>query len=148
PAVLSTTATPGSPPGVYPITVGGARSRNYVITFVAGTLTVIAPSPVTMTNVQVVFNRKHRVTQIIIDFSGPVNAGLANSLATYSLTIAGRRGSFTARNARTIALASAVSSDSTDSVTLVPGKPFGLTKAVQLRVHGLLPGGDAVAILS
>jgi len=88
------------------------------------------------------------VTRIIVDFSGPVNADLADSLATYSLTIAGKHGSFTAKNARTIALASALYSDSTDSVTLAPKKPFGLTKPVQLRVHGLLPGGDAVAILS
>jgi uncharacterized repeat protein (TIGR03803 family) len=148
PAVLTTTATAGSPVGVYPITVGGAASPNYAITFVEGTLTVIAPPLVTLTNVQEVFNKKHHVTQIIVDFSGPVNAGLADSLATYSLTVAGKHGSFTARNARTIALASAVYSDSTTSVTLVPEKPFGLTKPVQLRVHGLLPGGDAVVILS
>jgi hypothetical protein len=164
--VLTTTATPGSPPGVYPITVGGAAAPNYAITFVAGTLTVIAPL-VTMSNVQEVFNKKHQVTQIIIDFSGPVNAGQADALATYHLTTAGKHGSFTAKNARTIALASALYSDSTDSVRLVPKKPFGLTKPVQLRVNGeppsgltdkfgrLIdgnhdgqPGGDAVAVLS
>jgi uncharacterized repeat protein (TIGR03803 family) len=148
PAVLSTTATAGSPPGVYTITVSGAASPNYAITFVDGTLTVVASSPVTMTDVQLAFNRKHQVTQIVVDFSGPVDAGLADSLATYSLTVAGRHGSFTARNARKIPLASAVYSDSTHSVTLVPVKPFGLARPVQLRVHGLLPGGDAVAILS
>ena len=87
------------------------------------------------------------MTELIVDFSGPVNAGLADSLATYSLTIAGRRGSFTARNARRIPLVSAVYSVSTDSVTLVPAGVFLLFKPVQLRVHGLLPGGDAVAIL-
>ena len=88
------------------------------------------------------------MTELVVDFSGPVNAGLAESLATYSLTIAGRRGSFTARNARKIPLVSAVYSVSTDSVTLVPAGVFLLIKSVQLRVHGLLPGGDAVAILS
>jgi hypothetical protein len=87
------------------------------------------------------------VAQIILDFIGPVNAGLAGSLAPYSLTVAGRHGSFTARNARTIALASAVYSASTESVTLVPKKPFGLNKPVQLRIHGLLPD-DFVAVLS
>jgi uncharacterized repeat protein (TIGR03803 family) len=141
PAVLSTTATADSPAGVYPITVGGAASPNYAITFVAGTLTVVASTPVTMTDVQLAFNRRHQVTQLIVDFSGPVDAGLANSVATYSLTVVGRHG-------RTIAIASAVYSPSTDSVTLVPQRPFGLNKPVELRVHGLLPGGDAVAILS
>jgi RHS repeat-associated protein len=167
PAVLTTPATIDSPAGVYPITVGGATSANYAITFVAGTLTVIAPAPVTMTDVQEVFNKKHRVTQIIVDFSGPVDAGLAESLATYRLTIAGKHRSFTAKNARTVALKSAVYSDITDSVTLVPRKPFRLTKPVQLRVAGGPPtgladklgqlidgnhdgqaGGDAVAVLS
>lgn len=40
PATLSTTAVLASPPGVYPITVTGATSGNYNITFVNGTLTV------------------------------------------------------------------------------------------------------------
>jgi hypothetical protein len=77
-----------------------------------------------------------------------VNAGEADTLATYRLTTAGKRGSFTARNARSIPVKSAVYNDVTDSVALVPRKPFGLTKPVQLRIHGLLPGGDAVAVLS
>ena len=42
---LSTTATASSPPGVYPITVSGATSSNYDITYVAGTLTIEAPAP-------------------------------------------------------------------------------------------------------
>ncbi len=39
-AVISTTAVLTSPPGTYPITVAGATSDNYNITFVSGTLTV------------------------------------------------------------------------------------------------------------
>jgi uncharacterized repeat protein (TIGR03803 family) len=136
--VLSTTATAGSLPGVYPITVGGAASPNYAIKFVAGTLTVVASTPVTVTDVQLAFNRRHQVTQLIVDFSGPVGA-LAGSL-TYRLTVNGK-------HARTIALESPKYSPSTDSVTLVPQRPFGLNRQVELRVHGL-PGGDAVAILS
>jgi hypothetical protein len=146
PAVLSTTATAASPVGVYPITVSGAASSNYNITFVAGTLNVLAPV-VELIDVRLIFNRRHQVTQIILDFIGPLNVGLSETLAPYTLTVAGRHGSFTARNARTIALASAVYSGSIDSVTLVPKKPFGLNKPVQLRIHGLLPE-DAVAILS
>jgi hypothetical protein len=40
PAVLATTAVQASPPGTYPITVTGATSNNYAITFVNGTLTI------------------------------------------------------------------------------------------------------------
>ena len=40
PATLSTTATITSPAAIYPITVQGAASPNYEITFVPGTLTV------------------------------------------------------------------------------------------------------------
>jgi hypothetical protein len=42
PATLSTTASPGSAVGIYPITVGGASSANYAIVFINGTLNVTA----------------------------------------------------------------------------------------------------------
>ncbi len=42
PAILTTTATSSSPAGTYPITVSGATSPDYHITFVPGTLTVSA----------------------------------------------------------------------------------------------------------
>jgi len=41
PAVLSTTATGASLPGTYPITVAGARSPDYSITYKSGTYTVL-----------------------------------------------------------------------------------------------------------
>ncbi len=40
PAVLSTTAEATSPPGAYPITVSGATSDNYTITFTDGVLSI------------------------------------------------------------------------------------------------------------
>ena len=40
PPVVSTTATRTSPPGTYPITVGGAFSENYTISYVQGVLTI------------------------------------------------------------------------------------------------------------
>lgn len=49
PAVVTTTATTGSTPGTYPITVNGATSNNYNITFVNGTLTVIPKQTQTIT---------------------------------------------------------------------------------------------------
>jgi hypothetical protein len=45
-ASLTTPATIASPPGAYPITVAGATSGNYTITFFNGTLTVNSAPPV------------------------------------------------------------------------------------------------------
>jgi hypothetical protein len=40
PVILTTTATIGSPPGMYPITASGAADTNYTITFTHATLTI------------------------------------------------------------------------------------------------------------
>src|SRR5262249_39225263 len=140
---------------------------NYAITDVNGTLTVVLPPLVTMTQVQRVLNKKHQVTRIVVGFSGAVNAGEADSLNSYRLATAGKKGSFTARNAKVIKLKSAVYNPATNAVALTPRKPFSLTKPVQLQVigvppsglqdglgrlidgdHNSQPGGNAVAVLS
>ncbi len=46
PAVATTTATVGSPPGQYPIAVGGANGANYAITHFNGVLNVVSDIPV------------------------------------------------------------------------------------------------------
>ncbi|MFI5454955.1 MAG: RHS repeat-associated core domain-containing protein [Isosphaerales bacterium] len=133
---------------------------------VAQTTTTI-PALVTMTTVRPVTNKKHLVTQISIGFSGAVNAGEADSPATYRLATAGKKGSFTAKNAQVIKLKSALYNAATNMVTLTPKKAFSLTKPVQLLVEGVppsglqdsfdrfidgdhngQPGGNAVAVLS
>jgi hypothetical protein len=89
-----------------------------------------------VTDVQIVENRKHMVTEIIVDYSGAVNASEADSVATYRLATAGKKGSFTAKNAMVLKLKSAKYNSTTDAVTLTPKKAFTLTKAVQLVVKG------------
>ena len=88
-------------------------------------------------------------------------------MATYRLTTAGKKGSFTAKNAKVIRLKSAAYNSANDTVTLIPSKPFAVTKPVQLQIsgqppeglqdgsgrlidgdHNGTPGGDTVAILS
>ncbi|MDB5196919.1 MAG: type sorting protein [Flaviaesturariibacter sp.] len=49
PVVITTTATTASLPGTYPITPSGATAANYNITFINGTLTVIAKTVQTIT---------------------------------------------------------------------------------------------------
>jgi hypothetical protein len=94
-----------------------------------------------MTEVSIVQNKKHLVTQIIIVFSGGVNVSEADSLATYRLVMPGKKGSFIAKNAKVIALRSAVFDAARDAVTLTPRKPFSLSKPVQLVVNGQSPSG-------
>jgi hypothetical protein len=141
PAVLSTTTTAASPAGAYPITVGGAASPNYRITLVPGMLTVTAPPPVTISTVRELFNKKHQVTQILVTFSGPVDAAEAQEVGLHRLTAAGKKGSFTAMNAKVIRLKSAAFNSATDTVTLTLIKPFALSNSVQLKVNGSPPSG-------
>jgi RHS repeat-associated protein len=125
------------------------------------------PSLVTMADVQLVLNKKHQVTQILVMFSGAVDAGEADSLGSYRLATAGKKGSFDAKNAQVLRLKSAVYDAAHHTVLLTLKKPFALKKAVQLRVDGVSPaglkdpsgrlidgdrdgrpGGNAIAILS
>jgi sugar lactone lactonase YvrE len=69
--VLSTTATLGSPQGRYPITVGGASSPNYTITYVDGTLTVASPYEVAFYTSGATFSRKRKSVAILVQLSRP-----------------------------------------------------------------------------
>jgi hypothetical protein len=53
-SIYSTTGTPTSPAGTYPISIAGLNSNNYVIAFVNGTLTVTALGTGATTSVPVV----------------------------------------------------------------------------------------------
>jgi trimeric autotransporter adhesin len=77
PAVITTTATTGSAPGTYPITVNGATSNNYTITFEAGVLTVQPKQNQTIT-----FNAPATKTYGNADFS----AGASSSNNTIPIT--------------------------------------------------------------
>jgi plastocyanin len=101
----------------------------------------VNPPLVRLEAVQLVTNRRHQVTQILLSFTGALNVSRADSLASYRLATAGRRGSFDARNARIIRLRSAVINPATNVVALTPRKTFALSKTVQLRVSGLPPDG-------
>jgi hypothetical protein len=94
------------------------------------------PALVSVTDVELETNKKHMVTQIIVDFSGAVNVAEADSVGTYRLATAGKKGSFTAKNAAVLKLKSAVDNGALDQVTLTPKRAFALTKPVQLAVEG------------
>jgi hypothetical protein len=85
--------------------------------------------------------KKHKVTEVLVGFSGGVNAAEAQATGEYSLIMAGKRGSFTAKNARHIKLKAAAYDAATNTVVLIPRKPFALTNKVQLVVDGAPPSG-------
>ena len=133
--------------------VGTAESVDVTVTTVAGTsatsladrftyepATTFVPPLVTVTSVGAI-TRKHLLTQITIGFSGAVNAGEADSPATYRVTIAGKKGSFTARGAQVLKLKSAVYSPATSTVTLTLKKPSSLAPPIQVLVNGEPPAG-------
>jgi hypothetical protein len=136
---LSTTIGAAATAGTHPIIVSGGTAANYAITDVDGTLTVTPLPLVTMTGVVPVLKKKNMVSQVLIRFSGAINASEAQAIGTYSLTIAGKKNSFTAKNAKPIAIRSAAYNPASFLVTLTPRKPFALTQMVQLRVSGHLP---------
>jgi hypothetical protein len=97
--------------------------------------------PVTVTAIRDVTNKKHQVTEVIVTFSGPVNAAEADNPAIYRLTLPGKKGSYTAMNAKAIKLRSAIYDAADDTVTLIPRKSFALSKPVQLVIDGQPPSG-------
>jgi RHS repeat-associated protein len=116
-----------------------------------GAITVVAPTPtptpsplpalVTVINVQLVLDKKHRVTQILVDFSGALDPAEADNLGAYRLATAGKGGSFVAKNAKVIRLKSAEYDGAHLVVRLTPRRPFAIKKPVQLRLSGLPPSG-------
>jgi len=127
---------------------------------------VISPAIVTIANVEEVMKR-NQVTELLVTFSGPVNAAKAGLIGTYRLATPGKKGSYTAKNAGIIKLRSALYNAAENTVTLTPKKAFALTKPVQMLIYGIGPtalqdsdggfidgdhngvaGGNAVAIVA
>jgi hypothetical protein len=132
---LSTATGAAATAGAHPITATGGAAANYSITDADGTLTVTAPPPATLTGVTPTRNRKHQASQVVVAFSGILDLG-ERATGSYRLVIAGKKNSFTARNAKVIALKSAVYDATRNTVTLTPSRPFALSRPVQLQVEG------------
>jgi hypothetical protein len=82
------------------------------------------------------------VTQILVHFSGAVNANQADQTSIYRLALPGRKGSYTARNAPIIKLKKAVYDPLGHTATLQLRTPLILSrKKVQLLINGLPPSG-------
>jgi hypothetical protein len=134
---------PGTPVGtsfVYPTIPFSDAGHQFVVT-PSTTMGVPPPPPVTLTQVQPVFNNEHLVSKILVTFSGAVNATEAQETGIYRLVTPGKHGSFTAKNAGSIKLRSAVYDAASDTVTITPKKAFSLSKPVELTIDGNPPSG-------
>ena len=123
------------------VTFTPTDSTDYTGTTGSTTINITVTPLVTVASILLETNKKHQVTQIIVGFSGDLNAAEADQIGTYHLATPGKKGSYTAKNATVIKLKSAPYSAATDEVTLTPKKPFTLTKPVQLMVFGSGPSG-------
>ena len=132
------------------------------------TTTLGTPPPplVTVQAVQVetVKIGKKKVKEILVDFSGALEAGPAQSLANYQLISSGKSKKFGTKTNKPVALKSATYNPATDSVSLLTRSTLVLTDPLKLTVNGsgLLdtlgrqidggddgqPGGYAVAVLT
>jgi subtilisin-like proprotein convertase family protein len=138
PVVLTTTATPGSPVGSYPITANGAADANYEITFVPGTLTV-DPAGLTITANDAARSYGAANPALTVAYSGFVNGDDPGDLdtppgITTPATPASPTGSYPINPAG--------AADANYSITLVAGtltiNPAGLTITAnnQSRTYG------------
>jgi len=133
PPVLNSTATPTSAPGSYPITVGGASSPNYAITYVPGTLTVIlSPATVEKVSIQKIKLSKHKTVQgIVLQFSEALDSATAQSINSYTLATVPKNKK---QKSKPVPLSKASYSSSAFTVTLVTRKTLALNPPLELTV--------------
>jgi hypothetical protein len=88
------------------------------------------PLVVTVTGITPVLDKTHRIIQVRIALSGRLDAGAAQSTENYRLVTAGMKSSFTAWNARVVALRSSCYDPASDTITLTLGKAVPKAKPV------------------
>ena len=102
-------------------------------------ISVAAPVPlVQVVKIVPVLNKKHQVIKIEVFFSGLVNSIEAANTLTYVLKTPGKKNSFTAKNAKSIKLKSALYTAAKNEVDITPKAAFALSKPVQLTIEGSL----------
>ncbi len=132
-AVLHTSATQSSAVGSYPITVDGASSPNYTITYVPGTLTVLPqPATVETVSIQRIKLSKHKTVQgIVLQFSEALDSATAQSISSYTLATVPKTKK---QKSKPVQLSAAAYNSSTFTVTLLTRKMLVLKPPVDLTV--------------
>ena len=122
---------------------GAALGSPSTATLVIHNVDGSSPSPplVTLNGLRLVLNKKHQVMEILVGFSGALDAQDAQNTATYRLTRAGKGGSYTGWGSSVLKLRRAVYQPASDTVALALLKPVSLGRPVQVVVDGIGPGG-------
>ncbi len=100
-----------------------------------------ATPPVTLERVTPMKNKRHQITEIVLQFSGGLNAAEASNIAEYSLVQVGKHGSYIGKGAKAVKLSSAVYNASNDTVILTPKRKVTIKKSAELVINGLPPSG-------
>ena len=135
----ATMGSPAGPPGNYVITVTGASSPNYAITFANGTLTV-DPARATVEIVQIEKLKKGKKSTevIVVQFSEAMNSADAMMLKNYSLVTVPRNKK---QKSKAAALAKATYDPATFTVTLRTAERVNLHHTYHLTLVGTGPNG-------
>ncbi len=129
-----------SSPGGSGASLGSPSSSTLTILNAGQTSTPTSTPLVTLEGVEIV-KKKGKVKEVVLGFSGGLNGSEVTSIGEYELLVAGKHGSFTAKNAKVLKLKSAVYNGTTHTVSLTPKKGFVLKKPVELIVNGEGPSG-------
>jgi cyclophilin family peptidyl-prolyl cis-trans isomerase len=129
----------------YAATATIPNSGSAPATSAPATVTITIPAPpalVHVKNARLSTNSRKEVTQIVVTFSGGVNAQQASQIGIYRVVSPARNGSYTASGATVIKLRSAVYNSVKDTLTLTPKTPFGLPRRpIKLTIDGTPPLG-------
>ncbi len=132
---LTTPASGASLPGTYPISVEGARSLNYVISYANGSL-LITPMPVSLSGVSIQsirLGKSKKATQVIVfQFTGLLNPGSIQATSSYGLTTVPANKK---RKSQIVALSQAQYNAATKTVTLITRKPLVLNPPLKITFN-------------
>ena len=81
-------------------------------------------------------SNKNQVTAVSLTFDGSIDPSAASSPATYQLIKQGKHGLFIAKGKAKIKIKSVSYDPSNHTVTLIPRKPFALSKPVEVLIGG------------
>lgn len=136
---LSTVSSPTAPPGTYAIIPFGGSAQDYTFQYVAGTITVQYPTPVTITNVAirtVKTGRRTTTTVIVVSLSEALDQGTAQIAANYQLVTWGRDRTFGTADDVFTNVRSASYNAVNRTVTLVPRTALRTNPPIRFRING------------